>query len=170
MKKRIVGCVLLLALAFLFTSCQKEKKTCEELLCAGLEYGVDNYSQNGYVFLKNVNEDSVFFMSQKTKKIMYGEKFESALNATKDFAIYVSASVPYEIAIFECYSKNDTADILRMCYERADEKKIGLRFGEWERASEKIEVQIYKKYVIFVFAESSEKNWGIINTVKALLN
>ena len=134
---------------------------------AGLEYGIDKYSQNGYIFLKNADENSIFFMPKKTKDIMYSQKFESAIDSTKDFSIYVSASTPYEIAIFECYSRNDTDEILRMCYERADEKKIALRFREMERVE--IEIEVYKNYVIFVFTESSEKNVGTIDILKSLL-
>jgi hypothetical protein len=169
MRKSIRIFALLLVFVFLFCSCKTEKKTCEELLRVGLEYGINGYADNGYVFLKNVEKTSVFFMSEKTRSLMYGQKFDSVLEATKDFAIYVSASSPYEIAIFECYSKNDTDEILRMCYERADDKKIALRFGEFERASMEILVEVYKKYVIFVFTESSDQNEGTINEVKAFL-
>ena len=109
MKKQLKICIALMLLVanFLLCSCQKEKKPCEELLKSGLEYGIDGYAHNGYVFLKNADNSSVFFMSEKTKSIMYGEKFKNALDMTADFAIYVSASNRYEMAIFECYSKND---------------------------------------------------------------
>ena len=56
MKKHIQIFILLLALLLLFCSCQKEKKTCEELLRVGLEYGINGYADNGYVFLKNVEK------------------------------------------------------------------------------------------------------------------
>ena len=95
MKKHIQIFILLLALLVLFCSCQKEKKTCEELLLTGLDYGIDGYINNGYIFLKNADESSVFFMSQKTKSVIYGQKFIDILDATYDFAIYVSSSRPY---------------------------------------------------------------------------
>ena len=170
MKKHIQIFILLLALLVIFCSCQKEKKTCEELLLAGLDYGIDGYINNGYIFLKNADESSVFFMSQKTKSVIYGQKFIDILDATYDFAIYVSSSRPYEIAIFECYSQNDADEILRMCYERADELKIGLRFTEWESESKSIELQVYKNYVIFCFTDSRERNVGTINEIKLLLD
>lgn len=170
MKKEIQIFSLLLALIFLLCSCQKEKIYCEELLTVGLEYGIDNYSDNGYVFLKSADMSSVFFMSEKIKDSMYGEKFKSTLAATADFAIYVSASNCYELAVFECYSKNDIDEILRMCYERADEIKIALRFTEWELQSKGIIVEVYKKYVIFAFTESQEVNEGVIEVIKQLLN
>ena len=160
---------LLLAFLLCFCSCQKEKKTCEELLLAGLDYGIDGYIDNGYIFLKSADEASTFFMSEKTKSLMYGQKFKDTLNATCDFAIYISSRTPYEIAIFECYSQNDVDEILRMCYERADEIKIGMRFSEWEGASKAIEIQAYKKYVIFSFTDSEERNAGTIEEMKAIL-
>ena len=169
MRKVIRIFVMLLVFVFLFCSCQTEKKTCEELLCAGLEYGIDRYADNGYIFLKNVDESSVFFMSDKKKSSMYGENFRSAIDKTKDFAIYISSSTPYEIAIFECYSQNDIDMIMRMCYERADEIKIELRFGEWACKSEAIKIEIYKKYVIFSFTDSAERNLATIEEVKMLI-
>lgn len=169
MKKRIRILALLLALIFLLFSCKKEKKTCEEILRAGLDYGIDGYQNTGYVFLKSADKSSVFFLPDKTKYSMYGEKFDGALEATKDFAIYVSASNRYEIAIFECYSRNDTDEILKMCYERADEIKIGLRFTEWENISKTIEVQAYGKYVIFVFIESAQRSEETIEKIKECL-
>ena len=169
MKKRIRIFAVLFVFAFVFCSCEKEKKTCEELLLVGLDYGIDGYADNGYTFFKNADESSTFFMTENTKDSMYGMKFKSALDAACDFAIYVSASNPYEVAIFECYSKNDTDEILRMCYERADEKKIGLRFTEWETASKAIEITGYKNYVIFVFTDSGERNEEVSEEITALL-
>ena len=54
--------------------------------------------------------------------------------------------------------------------ERADEIKIGLRFGKWEIMSRFIEIQVYQKYVIFAFTESQERNEGVIEEIKSLLN
>lgn len=169
MKKIINIIVLLLAATFLFCSCQKKSLSCEELLHIGLEYGIDSYFDSGYIFLKNDDKSSVFFMPLKTKETMYGQKFIDALEATKDFAIYVSSSSPYEMAIFECYSRNDTDILLQMCYERADVLKVGLRFSEWENASKLIDIQVYKNYVIFVFTDSESRNEGTIESIKALL-
>ena len=170
MKRYACLSALILVIAMLLCSCKNEKKTCEELLLTGLDYGIDGYINNGYIFLKNADESSVFFMSQKTKSLIYGQKFIDILDATYDFAIYVSSSRPYEIAIFECYSQNDADEILRMCYERADELKIGLRFTEWESESKSIELQVYKNYVIFCFTDSRERNVGTINEIKLLLD
>ena len=35
----------------------------------------------------------------------YGKRFKASIDSCEDFAIYFSASDPYEIAIFKCYSK-----------------------------------------------------------------
>lgn len=169
--KNIFKIILLLLTAIaLLTSCQKEKISCEELLEVGLEYGIDGYADNGYLFLKTDDEASTFFMTEKTKEIMYGQRFIDPLNATKDFAIYISSLSPYEIAIFECHSKNDTDMLLRMCYERSDELKIGLRFTEWGNASKAISIEVYEKYVIFVFTDSYYRNEGTVEEIKKLLN
>lgn len=170
MKKQMKIFALLLAFVFLLCSCQKENRSCEELLQICLEYGVDGYQSTGYVFLKSADESDVFYLSEKTKHSMYGEKFDGALERTKDFAIYVSASGRYEIAIFECYSRNDTDEILKMCYERADEIKIGLRFTEWQGIAEAIEIQVYKKHVIFALTDSAQRNEGVIDEVRACLS
>ena len=62
MKKTINTVALLLALIFILCSCQKQKKSCEELLRIGLEYGIDGYQDTGYVFLKSASKfTKVFF-------------------------------------------------------------------------------------------------------------
>lgn len=170
MLKKISIVSLLLAILLLFCACQKENATCEELLLAGLEYGIEGYSENGYIFFKSAEKSSAFFMTEKTKNIMYGEKFCYELNAVKDFAIYISASSPYEVAVFECYSKNDANEILRMCYERTDEIKIGLKFSRWESQSKFIALQTHGRYVIFAFTDSYERNLGTVDKIISLLH
>ena len=146
-------------------SCQKESRSCEELLLSALEYGIDGYRNSGVVFLADAEENSAFYMSELQKNNAYGEKFKPAIDACEDFAIYFSASSPYEIAIFKCYSKNDAEDILRMCYERSDDKKVGLRFTEWEEASKHIEVLAYKRFVFFIFTDSQSRNYGVYEEI-----
>ena len=98
MKKQIRIIIMLLAISFLFCSCEKKNVTCEELLGVGLEYGIDGYSKNGYIFLSGDDSSSIFYMSEKMKEEIYGKKFISCLNSTKDFAIYISASSPIRTA------------------------------------------------------------------------
>lgn len=170
MKKIIRIVTLLLALVFLLTSCKKEKKTCGELLSAGLDYGINGYENSGYIYLKSADENSVLFMNEKMRIDMYGKKFAEVLSGLCDFAIYTSASSPYEIAVFECYSKNDTDEILRMCYERADKLKVGLKYTEWESASKWISVSVYKKYIIFAFTDSAERSEGAAERIIKLID
>lgn len=170
MKKIIRIVTLLLALAFLLTSCKKEKKTCGELLSAGLEYGINGYANSGYIYLMDAEESSVLFISEKTRENMYGKRFLGVFSVLCDFAIYTSASSPYEIAVFKCYSKNDTDEILRMCYERADKLKVGLKYTEWESASKWISVSVYKKYIIFAFTDSAERSEGAAERIIKLID
>ena len=161
--------VVLLAVTILFCSCKKENVSCEELLAYSLEYGIDGYKDNGSIFLKNAQEGESFFISDKLKKTTYGERFFEALERCEDYAVYVSASTPYEIAIFKCFSRNDTDDILRMCYERADELKVGLRFGKWDEASKNILICEYKNYVVFSFTDSAERNEDIMLGIEKMI-
>ena len=160
---------MLLAFLCLFCSCETKYLSCEELLVFSIEYGIEGYSDNGWMFLKSAEEGDAFFMSDKIKKTVYGERFFEALNKTKDFAVYVSASTPYEIAVFKCYSRNDTEDILRMCYERADELKVAMRYGKWENASKGILICCYKTYIVFLFTESQERNEEIAHNLENML-
>ncbi len=121
------------------------------------------------IFLGSADENSAFYMSDSQKISVYGEKFKSTIDSCEDFAIYFSASSPYEIAIFKCYSKNDAEDILRMCYERSDEKKVGLRFTEWEEASKFIEIVEHRKFVFFIFTDSQSRNYGVYEELLRLL-
>ena len=134
-----------------------------------IEYGIEGYANNGMVFLKNADEGDAFYISEKIKKTMYGERFVEDLDKTEDFAIYVSASNPYEIAIFKCYSRNDTEDILQMCYERADEIKVALRFGKWEEATKGILIRGYKNYVVFLFTDSADRNEDIAYNLENMI-
>ena len=160
---------MLLAVSCFFCSCEKKALSCEELLMFCVEYGIENYSDNGTVFFKEAEEGDAFFISDKIKERMYGERFLEALDGTEDFAIYVSASTPYEIALFKCYSRNDTENILRMCYERADELKVALRFGKWEKATQGILIRGYKNHVVFLFTETQELNEDIAYNLERML-
>ena len=161
--------LLIISVFILLSSCGGKSISCEELLFFSLDYGIDGYKNDGYVFLKSAEEGGAFFISEKTKKTMYGERFLDSLERCEDFAIYVSASSPYEIAIFKCYSRNDTDDIFRMCCERADELKVGLRYGSWEAASRDILISGYKNYVIFLFTDSAERNEDIAQGIEEMI-
>ena len=161
--------IAVFSVLFLLCSCSAESVSCEEVLTFALDYGIDGYKNNGYVFLKNAEEGDTFFITEKNKITMYGEGFLDSLERCEDFAIYVSASSPYEIAIFKCYSRNDTDDIFRMCCERADELKVGLRYGSWEQPSRDILISGYKNYVIFLFTDSAERNEDIAQGIEKMI-
>ncbi|MBO7303150.1 MAG: hypothetical protein J6U68_03075 [Clostridia bacterium] len=161
---------LLLVILMLFCSCKNEKKTCEEILVAGLEYGIDGYADSGYFYLKSADEGSAFFLTEKKMKLLYGERFFDTISSLKDFAIYTFATAPYEISIFECYSSADTYDALEACYERADELKVAMRFGKWEEASKGIAVAVYKKYVILAFTDSPQRSEETVEAIISSLN
>lgn len=170
MKKYTRISVLLLAVIMLLCSCKAEKKTCEELLLAGLEYGIDGYRDNGYFYFKDADEGSTVFLTEKHKKLLYGEKFVDTISSLKDFAIYTSTMSPYEISIFECYSSADVYDAMNACYERADEIKVALRFGKWEEASKGILITTYRKYVILAFTDSPQRSEETVATIISALN
>ena len=167
--RRFVCALQLLVLVFLLCSCDSREKSCEELLTVGVEYGIENYRDNGYIYLKEADEDKIFFFSEKNKKTVYGERFLEIIDKTEDFAIYFSASTPYEIAVFKSASRNLNNELIKMFYERADEKKIGLRFTKWERASENIIISAYGKYVFFIFTDSEDRNEGVESELYRIL-
>lgn len=166
--KRII--FILLAVLLALCSCNSESVDCEELLIYSLDYGIDGYRDNGSIFLKSAEEGSAFFISEKTKKLIYGEGFFDYLEGCEDYAIYTAASNPYEIAIFKCFSRNDTNNILRMCYERADEIKVALRFGRWEGASKDILISECENYIIFLFTDSAQRNENVANGIAKMIS
>ena len=91
------------------------------------------------------------------------------VDKSEDFAIYFSASAPYEIAVFKSDSRNLNSELIKMLYERADEKKIALRFTEWERGSRDIKISAYGKYVLFIFTDSNERNEGVEQEIYRML-
>lgn len=161
---------LIIAFFLAFSSCARNEKSCEELLTVALEYGIENYGENGYFFFKSASAGESFFLSETKREKIYGARFVEALNGTADYAIYFAASAPYEIAIFKCHSRNDLDEIVKMCYERLDTKRVGLRFGRWESASREILVSVKGRYVFFIFTDCAERSYGVEEALIAALN
>ena len=166
MKKYRALFLLLLVSLLVLSSCKNEKKSCEELLLIAAEYGIDNYGENGYLFLNSAEENSSFYFSRSKKISLYGERYLQCLDEIKDYACFLSSADPYEIAVFECFSRDQTDEIIKMCYERSDLLKVGLRYTKWETASKGITVFAYKKYVVLLFTESEEMNRAVEENLK----
>jgi hypothetical protein len=109
---------------------------------------------NGEIYLCGAQEGDIGYASRDLLVTLYGEKnVEEYFTVISDYAIYISAREPGEIAIFECFSRSDTDLVAAMCFERSDELKVALRGGK----DEEIQVKVYSRFVILCFTESSEK-------------
>ena len=150
--------VFLLVLCILMPSCAARRNiTCESLLGEVLKLCEGEAKRNGQVFLLSAEEGSLEYFSEDIKAQMYGERaVELYFRLVEDCAVFSSAHIPEEIAVFKCYSASDTDDVAKMCLERADEIKVALRGSAWAEKTEKIRVTIHRRFVVFSFTDNPE--------------
>lgn len=158
MKKRLLP-IFLMILCFLLTSCASQKNiSCDAVLSKLLTVSGEAPRRNGQVFLLGAEEGRIEYFSDENKALMYGDNaLKHCFPRIEDCAIYVSAHIPEELAVFKCYSSSDTDEIVKMCLERADMIKVTLRGSEWQEKAEKIRITTYRRFVVFSFTDHSEK-------------
>ena len=150
--------VFLLVLCILMTSCAARKNiTCESVLEAALKLCNGQSKLNGQVLLLSADEGSLEYFSEDIRAQMYGERaLGLCFPKIEDCAVFTSAHIPEEIAVFKCYSYSDTDEVSKMCLERADEIKVALRGSVWAEKAEKIRVTIHRRFVVFSFTDNPE--------------
>ena len=159
MKKALF--IIFMTLCILLCSCGVGNAlSCTDILAEVLAVSGENTDGNGVLYFFGSESGEIGYLSREEKALIYGESRVKQLfdeNKIEDYAMFFSSRGVGEIAIFKCYSKDDTKEVARMCLERADEIKVLLRKSEWREKSEGIKVIISKKYVLMVFAENAEK-------------
>lgn len=155
MKKLIA---LSLVLSIIFAGCSLRRTAdCEQLLLKMLIHTEGASRENGSIFLQKAEEGSIEYFSDENKAILYGDKaVEYSFEKIEDFAIFISARFPEEIAIFKCYSSSDTSEVAKMCLLRADKIKVALKGTEWEEKSTGIRVSVHKRFVIMSFTDQPQ--------------
>ena len=158
MKKRSLS-VFLLVMCMLLVGCSSQKNiSCERVLSHVLADMAVNTERNGQVFLLSADEGQIEYFPDQTKMLMYGENsLKNCFPKIEDCAIYVSAHILEEVAIFKCYSSSDTDEIVKMCLERADMIKVSMKGSSWQEKTEKIRVTVHRHFVVFSFTDDSQE-------------
>lgn len=148
--------VFLITLCLLLVSCSTQKSaSCDVIISRVL---AENAEKNGQIFLLGAEEGRLEYFSDQTKMLMYGENsLKNYFSKIEDCAVYVSSHIPEELAIFKCYSRSDTDDIVKMCLERADMIKVSLRGSSWQEKTEKIRVTAHRRFVVFSFTDDPQR-------------
>ncbi len=148
-------CLVSVLFILLFPSCSAQSVSAEEILyeiCASLELPA------GQTYLLRAAEGEKNYLSADTAGTLYGEK---AVNETfpllEDYAIYLSSSLPCEIAVFRCYSRSDTDKVSAMCLERADALGALMKNTEFYELYQNAEIITHKKYVLMLLCEDTDR-------------
>ncbi len=151
MKKSLF--VFVIIFGFMFGSCSNNDIGTERLFSELLAVSGESIENNGYTYLSSIPKDDIGGLSEENRKLLYGDSFESSFKKIEEYAIFVSTRGAGELAVFKCHSASDTAEIAKMCFERADSIKITLRRTPYEEKSRAIRVCVSKKFVIMCFVE-----------------
>lgn len=154
MFKKALFCFMPLCLVCIFCSCS-QNLSCSVMLAKTVVYSGEDSDGNGYFYFAEAQEGDIEYFSDELCALMYGDVAkERYFSKISDFAIFTSERTAGELAIFRCHSRSDTDEIVRMCLERADAIKVGLRGSEYEEKSSGIKVGVYGNVVAFYFVEN----------------
>ena len=164
MKKALF--VFLLILSVLLCSCKGKDLSADSVLNRMLAFSGEGMEESGVLFSSSAEENTLGYMSDENKRIMYSEKAGSdCFPKIEQFAIFVSAHGVCELAVFKCYSASDTDAIIEMCAERAGTIKVALRGSIWEEKSKNARIAVSSRWVAFVLCDDSEKAEECFNKI-----
>ena len=143
--------VIILSLAILFgaLSCRQSERAEDMLyrICTELEL------PSGETYLKSAEEGSTGYLDQSMINTLYGKEGASVFLLIEDYAIYLSSfAVPYEVAVFKCYSRSDSDSVAELCLERIETLKVILRDSEHFELVQRARVEIKGRYVVMKIA------------------
>ncbi len=119
-----------------------ELKALTEALPTGEEYRSD------------AAEGSEGYCSSDLRKRLYGDHAEEVFKTVEEYAIYLSFfEMPYEIAVFRCYSASDANRVAAMCLERSDQLQIALRGTDWERYGTDAQIVCKGRWVVMAVTD-----------------
>ena len=146
---------LFVILAPVLQSCSKAQKSAEDILyriCASVELPA------GSTYLSQAEEGEENYLSPDTASALYGARaLEEKLPLVEEYAIYLAASAPCEIAVFKCRSRSDTDGVAEMCLERADALGALMKGTALDGLYGQARVTKHKKYVVMILCEDHER-------------
>lgn len=156
--KTFLSFLLIFCMLFLY-SCGERHARAEDILAKILEG--ESQLPFGNVYLMSADEGDVEYLSERMKKVLYGDiDTGEVFPLIKDYAIYISSfEAPSEIAVFCCYSKSDVDAVVKMCLGRADIIKAYMSHtAELDKVSVKVmEKGSFVSMYVGSSAESAER-------------
>ena len=147
--KNIFLIILSLSILFGAVSCRQSERAEDMLyrICTELEL------PSGETYLKSAEEGSAGYLDQSMINTLYGKEGASVFLLIEDYAIYISSfAVPYEVAVFKCYSRSDSDSVAELCLERIETLKVILRDSEHFELVQRARVEIKGRYVVMKIA------------------
>lgn len=145
---RSISAVILVSL-ILLASCTSSASTAEEIFADVFEKcDSEGDIPDGVLYLSGSSEGKDSYLSESMVGVLYGSSaWEEIFPLAEDYAIYLSSfAVPFELAVFRCYSKSDTDTVGAMCLARGDGIKALINIGEFGEST-RVKVMIKGRYV-----------------------
>ena len=112
----------------------------------------------GQIYCQAAEEGMSSYLSDSRKLTLYGEKAEEVFPLVSDFAIYLSSlALPFEIAVFQCYSRTDAHLVAAMCMERGELLRVALRGTAFENREDWVCVTVKNRTVVMTAIPDSEE-------------
>lgn len=149
MKK--MSCVAMAFALLLFTSCSNKSLSAEDVLndvCPDLNLSA------GHLYLSGSEEGSEHHMSPALFSVMFGRETPEVV---KEYALFVSSfNVPFEIAVFKCYSSSSCDEIEKLCLSRIDHLKRFYKNSEYSYILDNAFVMCDGNFTIMAVSENEK--------------
>ena len=143
--KKIILFALIITLILSFPSCTKN--LCAEDMLFEITKEIDDLPP-GILYLKNAPEGNVSHIPHSMLRALYNENaLEYEFTLIEDFAVYISAQKPCEVAVYKCYSASDTDVVATMCLKRIDTLRTSLEGTPYGDIPKNAKVNIKGKFV-----------------------
>ena len=114
--KKLISLLLIPFLLLALSSCSQKDASAEELF--DVIYFSLSPAPDGILYLSHSDEGTRHYMSSALFSTVYGAIEE---NVIEEYAIYhTSFAIPFEIAVFKCYSPSDVDRVEALCLARLD--------------------------------------------------
>lgn len=156
---RVLGCVFLISSLLIMTlSCSaKDSYTCKDIIEKMLATCEGSGGKAGELYFEGALEGEEGFFSPSLMRDMYADQGVARMAGVEDFAIFVSAREPFEIAIFKCFSTDDVEAVTLLCLGRRDLIRVSLRNTRWSEQTSDIRVCSSGRYVLFAFCDNNKR-------------
>ena len=139
---------------FILVSCSQKNTSTREIF--DRIYEALSPVPDGEIYFSKSDEGTRHYMSSALFSTIYENgTFIDGSDIIEEYTVYLSSfALPFEIAVFKCYSPSDTVKIEQMCIGRLDFLRKHFKNTEHENAIDKASVISDGKYVIMIICQS----------------